>query len=137
MVIVFRFKDGERKVRLVGKDVIDFLRISPLHCLAADDDATPGDVDLLAELRHYVPLIAIYSDKRRCDELGANISFGEGLLVHLSMPQLDEAMYLSASAAIQSLTSSPRLTVVSLFPRARATGPPSSARIRAIFSRRD
>ena len=41
---------------LVVEDVVGFLGLAALDRLAANDDAALGEVDLLADLRHHVPL---------------------------------------------------------------------------------
>ena len=82
VVVVLGLDDGERDVRLVEEDVVGLLGLAALDGLAADDDAALGEVDLLADLGHQVPLVAVWPDDRGRDELGADVRFGELLLVH-------------------------------------------------------
>ncbi len=82
VVVVLGLDDGERDVGLVEEDVVGLLGVAALHRLAANDDPALGEVDLLADLGHQVPLVAIRADQRGRDELGADVRFGEGLLVH-------------------------------------------------------
>ena len=66
---------------LVEEDVVGLLGFAALDRLAANDDPALGEIDLLANLGHHVPLAAV--DRReRGDELGADIRFGEVFLVH-------------------------------------------------------
>ena len=48
---------------LVVEDVVGLLGLAALHRLAADDDAALGEVDLLADLGHHVPLVAVGADE--------------------------------------------------------------------------
>ena len=82
VVVVLGFDDGDRDVRLVEEDVVGLLRFAAFDRLAANDDAALGEVDLLPDLGHHVPLAAVRADERGRDELGADVRFGEFLLVH-------------------------------------------------------
>ncbi len=82
VVVVLGLDDGDRDVRLVEEDVVGLLGLAALDRLAANDDAALGEVDLLANLGHHVPLAAVRADERGRDELGADVRFGEVLLVH-------------------------------------------------------
>ena len=73
-----------REVRLVEEDVVGLLGFAALDRLAADDDPALGEVDLLANLGHHVPLIAVRADERGRDELGADVRFGESLFIHVA-----------------------------------------------------
>ena len=57
-------------------------RLAALDCLTANDHPTLGEVDLLAQLGHHVPLAAVGANKRGRDELRADVRLGELLLVH-------------------------------------------------------
>ena len=82
VVVVLGLDDGDRDVRLVVEDVVGLLGFAALDRLAADDDPALGEVGLLADLGHHVPLAAVRADERGRDELGADVRFGEGFLVH-------------------------------------------------------
>ena len=82
MVVVLRLDDRDRDARLVGEDVIDLLSLAALDRLAANDHAASGEVDLLPKLRHEAPLRAVGPKDRWSHELGADIRFGQFLLVH-------------------------------------------------------
>ena len=81
VVVVLRFDDGDRDARLVVEKVVGLLRFAALDRLAANDDTTLREVDFLAKLGHHVPL-AVRGDECGGDELGADVRFGELLLVH-------------------------------------------------------
>jgi hypothetical protein len=66
---------------LVEQQVVGLLGFAPLHGLAAHDDAALGEVDLLADLGHHIPLVAARADGGS-DELGADVRLGQFLLVH-------------------------------------------------------
>src|ERR1700733_3162960 len=53
--------------------------LAPRYELAADDDPSFGEIDLLADLHHSIPAGPLHSGT---DELGADVAFAEVLLVH-------------------------------------------------------
>ena len=53
--IDFGLDDGDRDVGFVIKDVIDALGFAAGNELSSDDDASLGELDLLADLHHLVP----------------------------------------------------------------------------------
>ena len=79
VVVVLGFDQGDRNVRLVLEDVVGPLARAPANQVAAHDDAAPGEAHLLADLRHLVPPGPAQGGR---DELGADVAFGEVLLVH-------------------------------------------------------
>jgi hypothetical protein len=78
VVIVLRLNDGNRDIGLVIKDVIGALGFAARDELAADDDASFGEVDLLSNLHHPIPARAFYCG---AGELGTDIALAEVLLV--------------------------------------------------------
>lgn len=85
MIVVLRLDEGERDVGLVDEDIVGSSGNPTLYHFPANDDPAFGEVDLLPHLRHQVPLVPIRADQRRRDELGANLCFGQCLLVHRSI----------------------------------------------------
>lgn len=81
MLVVLGLDDGQRQVGLVVEDEVGAARLAPGMQPATDDDAALGEGNLLADLGVQVP--ARLDDGRR-DELGADVPFGEVLLVHWS-----------------------------------------------------
>ena len=81
VVVVLRLDDRQRNVgvRLEVQDVVRELRCPSRDKPAAHDDASLGEVDVLPNLRLDVP--AGLDDRGR-DELGADVPFGQGALVH-------------------------------------------------------
>ena len=77
--IVLGLDDRDGNVRLVVEDVVGALGLSARDQLAAHDDAALGEAHLLADLQHLVPP---HSAQGGGDELGADIPFGEALLVN-------------------------------------------------------
>src|SRR5437016_13423206 len=82
VVVVLRLDNGKRDVWLVVQDVVDLLRHIALHRLAAHDNSTPCDVDLLPQLSHDVPLPAIGTEDGGRDDFRADVGSGEFLLLH-------------------------------------------------------
>lgn len=72
-MLLLMLPPGEGTPRAILK--VRLLRLSPLHGLAADDNAAPGKLGLLADLGHHVPLAAVRSAQRRRDELCADTCF--------------------------------------------------------------
>jgi len=84
MFVVFGFNDGDGDARLEIQDVVgaaDGFFIA-LRLVAANDDATTGEIDLFQELGCSVPPGCL--DGWR-DELGADVTLGKRLLVHSGM----------------------------------------------------
>src|SRR5437879_900331 len=81
-LVVLRLDDRDRDARLVGEDVVDLLSLATLDGLAANDHAASGEVDFLPKLRHEAPFRAVGPKDRGSNELGADIRFGQFLLVH-------------------------------------------------------
>ena len=79
VVIILGFNEGEGDIRLVIEDIVGALGLAASDQLAADDDASLGEADFLANLQHFIPAGLLDC---RGDELGANSAFAEGLLVH-------------------------------------------------------
>ena len=79
VVVVLGLDQRERDVRLVVEDVVGALGLAAGDQLAADDDAALGEADLLADLRHLIPARLAHGGR---DELGADVAFAEGFLVH-------------------------------------------------------
>jgi hypothetical protein len=79
VVIVLGLDDGYRNIGLVIKDVIGALGFAARNELAPDNDASLGEIDLLADLHHPVPARAFDGG---ADELGADIALAEVFLVH-------------------------------------------------------
>ncbi len=79
MGIVLGLDQGERDVRLVIEDVVGALGLAARDQLAAHDDPALGEADLLADLQHLVPPGLAQGGR---DELGADVAFAEGALVH-------------------------------------------------------
>ena len=79
VVIVLRLDDGDRNIGLVVKDVIGALGFAARNKLAPDDDASLGEIDLLADLHHPVPARAFDGGAY---ELGADVALAEIFLVH-------------------------------------------------------
>jgi len=75
VVVILGLDDGQRDVGFVEEQIVRLLRLPPLHGLAADDDAAFGEISLLADLGHHVPLAAVYSDQRGRYILGADVCF--------------------------------------------------------------
>jgi hypothetical protein len=59
--------------------MVSMLGPTAAHELAADNDAAPGETNLLADLQHLVPTRLAQG---RRDELGADVAFAEALFVH-------------------------------------------------------
>jgi Holliday junction resolvase-like predicted endonuclease len=59
--VVLGLDHREREVGLVVEEVVRLLGLAPLHRLATHDDPALGEVDLLADLGHQVPLVAVRS----------------------------------------------------------------------------
>ena len=72
VVVVLGLNDGDRDVGLVIKDVVSALGLAAGDEFSADDDASLGKSDFLADLRHPVPARALDG---RADELGADVAF--------------------------------------------------------------
>ncbi len=70
VVVVLGLDDGEGEVRLVGEDVVGLFRLATLHGLAAHDHAPLGEVRLLPNLGHEVPLVPRRPNQGGRDELG-------------------------------------------------------------------
>ena len=83
LIIVFRLDYGDGDARLVEKEVVRFLGFTALDRLAANDDSAFREVYFLPKLGHHIPF-AVWTDKCRSDELGADVRFGEFFFVHLS-----------------------------------------------------
>ena len=81
VIVVFRFDDGDRDAWLVEEKVVGLLGFTALDRLAANDDTALGEVDLFPKLGHHMPLAA-WADQCGGDELGADVRFGESLLIH-------------------------------------------------------
>src|SRR5690606_10582138 len=78
---------GERDVRLVIEDVVGALGLAAGDELATHDDPALGEADLLADLQHLVPPGLPQGGR---DELGANVAFAEGPLIHRSARPANE-----------------------------------------------
>src|SRR2546426_11108955 len=63
------------------KDVICTFWFATGRELAASDDTDLGEINLLANLIHQVPLVV--GCESRCDELRADVPFAEGLFVYI------------------------------------------------------
>ena len=83
--IVLRLDQCDRNIRLVVENEVGFLRLAARHQFAAHDDTALGEIDLLANLRHFIPARALYGGQ---DELGADVAFGEVSLVHAGQPSV-------------------------------------------------
>jgi hypothetical protein len=77
--IVLGLDQRQRNVGLEIENVVDAFGLAARHQLAAHDDAALGEADLFADLRHFIPSRPL--DRRR-DELGADVAFAKGALVH-------------------------------------------------------
>ncbi len=80
VLVVLGFDDGDGDIGLVEQNVVGPLVLGPAVKLAADDNAAFGEREFLANLRSNIPARAF---KRRSDELGADISFGELFFTHI------------------------------------------------------
>ena len=85
VVVVLCLNKGEWEIGLVNENIVGFSGSSAAHRLPANGDPAFREVDLLAHLRHEVPLLPVCADQRGRDELGPNVCFGQGLLVHARM----------------------------------------------------
>ena len=114
-------RDGD--VGLIVEDVVGALALAPADQLAAHDDATLGEADLLTDLRHLVPPGLVQGGR---DELGADVALGEAFLFHCDQRSLVafRLMPVPYSRAVfrarPSLAATPRS-------RTRPTDRPSSA----------
>src|SRR6266487_7037728 len=63
------------------KDVVGAFWFATSRKLAAHDDTALGEINLLANLIHQVPLVVGYES--RCDELGTDVAFAQGLFIYL------------------------------------------------------
>ena len=79
VVVVLGLDDGDRNIGLVIKDVIGALGFAARDELSPDNDASLGEIDLLADLHHPVPARAFHCG---ADELGADVALAEVFLVH-------------------------------------------------------
>jgi len=79
VVIVLGLNDRYRNIRLVVKDVIGALGFAARNKLAPDNDASLGEINLLADLHHPVPARAFHCG---ADELGADVALAEVFLIH-------------------------------------------------------
>jgi len=82
MSIVLGFDHRNGDVGLVTEDVVSPLGLAPADQLPAHDDATLGETDLLADLRHLVPACLAQG---RGDELGTNVALAQVFLTHKRM----------------------------------------------------
>ena len=74
----FCFNQGDGDVRLVVENVVSKLGLAAGDQLATDNDSAIREVDFLTYLKIDVPPCLLNGG---CDKFGANIPFGEGLLV--------------------------------------------------------
>ena len=80
MCVVLGFDQGDGDVGLIVKNVIGALPLAPADQLAAHDNASFGEADLLANLRHRIPASI---SNGWCDELCTDVAFAEVFLVHI------------------------------------------------------
>ena len=78
VAVVLGLDDGNGEIGGVVEDVVGALVLAPGVQLAADDDAAPGEADLLAHLRGEIPA---GTPQGRGDVLRADVAFREVLLV--------------------------------------------------------
>lgn len=77
--VVLGLDQGQRDVRLEVQDVVGALGLAAADQLAAYDDPALGEADFLTDLQHLIPARLAQG---RGDELGADVAFTEGSLVH-------------------------------------------------------
>jgi hypothetical protein len=58
-------------------------QVDTINRLSSNDDTAFREVDFLPDLGHHIPPVA-WADQCGRDELGADVRFGEFLLVHSS-----------------------------------------------------
>ncbi len=74
--MVFGFDQGERNVGAIAEQIVGTFRFATRVQLATDNDAALGEGHLFPNLGLQVPTSL---GDGGCDELSANVSFGEGL----------------------------------------------------------
>ena len=82
VVVVLGLDDSYGEVLLIVEKVVGLLGLASPDCLSPNDHPSLGEVALLPDLSHEIPLVSIHPDKGRGDELGADVRFGECFLVH-------------------------------------------------------
>ena len=82
VIIVLRLDEGQGDVGLVIEDVVGPAGDATPHRFTANHDPALGEIDLLAHLRHEVPLVPVRPDQSGRDELGPNVRLGQCLLIH-------------------------------------------------------
>jgi hypothetical protein len=97
VVVVLGLDDRDREIGLVEEDVVRPLGRTPADQLATHDHPAVGEAHLLAYLRHHVPLRPL--DGRR-DELRADVTLGERLLVHPGSPLRSNRLRSTRKSAI-------------------------------------
>ena len=80
---------------LVVEDEVRLLGLAARHQLAAHDDAALGEAHLLADLQQFVPTRLT---ERRRDELGTDVAFAEGALIHDGQSFLDADRLMGTSS---------------------------------------
>jgi hypothetical protein len=74
-----------------------------LDRFAPDDDSPLGEVTLLRNLGHQIPLLPISSDDRRGDEFGPDVRLGERFLVLDELVVVHEgSQFVSAAHSSQA-----------------------------------
>ncbi len=71
------------QVRHVIEQVVGLPGFAAPQGPAAQNDSALGKVKFLPDLSHQVPFLAVRANKRRGDELGADIRLGEGIFIHV------------------------------------------------------
>ena len=79
VVIVLRLDDGDGDIRFVVKDVVGALGFAARDELPPNNDATLGEINLLADLHHPIPARAFHCG---ANELGADVAFAQVFLIH-------------------------------------------------------
>ena len=78
MIVVLRFNQRDRDIRLVIEYEVGLFGLAARDQLAAHDDPALGEIDLFANLQHLVPARALDGGQ---NELRADVAFRKGTLV--------------------------------------------------------